>query len=513
VVGSSHRRPDDRAAADTDARLAWWWPAPLALAGLAWWWFGGEAARFLDLVGPAFGADGLQTPALPGPPSIGGVDPRALALGAGGAASAAGAVAVRRWWGDRYRLRSRSTADLLADAAADPIRPLWEQVFDFGTVGFVYSPAGMGKTDFLLAVVAASIKAALSGEPVAFCGRRMYGARWLVVSEQTSASVESYLRAWGLHAGDAAPYVRWITWEQARKKWRQTARAQHLPKDEQLMPPWNWSADMIQREANDQGCSAVLVDTYKQWVADTSASENDTGGVRKAVVPLQSLAEDGKRKAVLVSAHSSASLKLAGSETLKGLVGALTGMHVPDRKRWPTVRELVMDKNRNRRAPERIRVVRTEHPDGACEYHEWAPGATKGVVRPGKHPEPAPFAAGGIGGETRGEEAADERTNAAVPETTEPNPLLGLLTADGVSTADLGRALGWDRAKLKRELDKLKTAGRAEPTGAKAGKAAIWRAKSDGLAVAGTGAAGGPGGAGRGGVPGRAGDRARGAGG
>jgi hypothetical protein len=346
-------------------------------------------------------------------------------------------------------------------------------------VGFVYSPAGMGKTDFLLAAVAASIKAAVLGQPVVFCGREMHGARWLVVSEQTSASVESYLRAWGLHLGDALPYVRWITWEQARTTWRRSARWQRLPKDEQLMPPWTWTAEMLQREANDQGCSAVLLDTYKQWAVDSSASENDTGGVRKALVPLQALAEDGKRKAVLVSAHSSASLKLAGSETLKGLVGALTGMHKPDAARWPTVRELVMDKNRNREAPDRIRVVRTKHPDGACEYHEWTKEeGTKGVVRPGKAPEPAAFGMGGFGGETLKETEPNARTNAGPPEELgETDPLLGLLTAEGISTAVLCKELDWDRAKLKRELDKLKAAGRAEPTGEKDGRAVIWRTR------------------------------------
>ena len=30
------------------------------------------------------------------------------------------------------------------------------------------------------------------------------------------------------------------------------------------MPPWAWTAEMLQREANDRGCSAVLLDTYKQ---------------------------------------------------------------------------------------------------------------------------------------------------------------------------------------------------------------------------------------------------------
>jgi biotin operon repressor len=402
-------------------------------------------------------------------------------LGLGAAGLLGGGVAGVRRWRSRFRLRSRSTAELLADAARDPIRPLWQEVFDFGTVGFVYSPAGMGKTDFLLAAVAASIKAAVQGEPVVFCGRLMHGARWLVVSEQTSASVESYLRAWGLHLGDALPYVRWITWEQARTTWRRSARWQRLPKDEQLMPPWNWTAEMLQREANDQGCTAVLLDTYKQWAADTSASENDTGGVRKAVVPLQALAEDGKRKAVLVSAHSSASLKLAGSETLKGLVGALTGMHKPDAKRWPTVRELVMDKNRNRRAPDKIRVVRTEHPDGTCEYHEWVSGATKGVVRPGKTPEPAALDAGGVGGERLG---GTERTNGALPETNRLVVRLEANGADGVSTAVLTKELGWDRAKVKRELDKLKAVGKAEPTGEKDGRAVVWRAKSDGAVAA-----------------------------
>jgi hypothetical protein len=467
------------------------WKVSLSLAAVAlgWYLLSGEAARFADVVGAA----GVALPAphvphltsaLAGPPTIAGVDPRPMVFGAAGLAALGGAAAGARWWGNRFRLRSRSTVELLADAARDPIRPLWAEVFDFGTVGFVYSPAGMGKTDFLLAAVAASIKAAVQGEPVRFCGREMHGARWLVVSEQTSASVESYLRAWGLHLGDALPYVRWITWEQARTTWRRAARWQRLPKDEQLMPPWDWTAEMLQREASDQGCSAVLLDTYKQWAVDTSASENDTGGVRKAVVPLQALAEDGKRKVVLVSAHSSASLKLAGSESLKGLVGALTGMHKPDARRWPTVRELVMDKNRNRRAPDRIRVVRTEHPDGTCEYHEWTPGeGTKGVVRPGKTPEPAAFGTGGFGGETLRETTPNARTNAGIPDGGgATDPLLGLLTAQGISTAELLRTeplkgLGWDRAKLKRELDKLKKAGQAEPTGERDanGKAAIWR--------------------------------------
>lgn len=483
----SVRRPADDRFGGSESRPSgnpmWWWPIPLAGVGLAWYLLSGEAGRFADLLGAAgVSVPVPHLPALPGPRTIAGVDPRPAVLGAAGLATVGGGAAGVRRWRNRFRLRSRSTAELLEDAARDPIRPLWAEVFDFGTVGFVYSPAGMGKTDFLLAAVATSIKAAVQGEPVVFCGREMHGARWLVVSEQTSASVESYLRAWGLHLDDALPYVRWITWEQARKTWRASARWQRLPKDEQLMPPWNWTAEMLQREANDQGCSAVLLDTYKQWAADTSASENDTGGVRKAVVPLQALAEDGKRKAVLVSAHSSASLKLAGSETLKGLVGALTGMHKPDAKRWPTVRELVMDKNRNRRAPDRIRVVRTEHPDGACEYHEWTKEeATKGVVRPGKTPEPAAFGAGGIGGETLRETAPNARTNAAASEeTTTENPLLGLLTAEGISTAELLqieplKSQGWDRAKLKRELDKLKAAGQAEPTGEKDGRAVMWR--------------------------------------
>ncbi len=477
----ARRRPDLDAAERPAGHPLWWWPLPLAAAGAAWYLLSGEASRFADLLGAAGVAVPVpQAPTLPGVPAVLGVNPLPAALSAAGVAGLGGGAAGVRWWRNRFRLRSRSTAELLADAASDPIRPLWAEVFDFGTVGFVYSPAGMGKTDFLLAAVAASIKAAVQGEPVLFCGRLMYGARWLVVSEQTSASVESYLRAWGLHLDDALPYVRWITWEQARATWRRSARWQHLPKDEQLMPPWTWTAEMLQREASDQGCSAVLLDTYKQWAADTSASENDTGGVRKAVVPLQALAEDGKRKAVLVSAHSSASLKLAGSETLKGLVGALTGMHKPDAKRWPTVRELVMDKNRNRRAPDRIRVVRTEHPDGSCEYHEWVKEEfTKGVVRPGKAPEPAAFAVGGIGGEILGETAPNARTNAVPPASEAPaeatNPLLERLTSEGVSTAVLTTELGWDRAKLKRELDKLKALGQAEPTGEKDGRAAVWR--------------------------------------
>jgi hypothetical protein len=457
----------------------------LAAAALGWYLLSGEAARFADVMGAAGVAiPGPQVPHLPvltGPSTIAGVDPRPAVFGAAGLAALGGAVAGARWWGNRFRLRSRSTVELLADAARDPIRPLWAEVFDFGTVGFVYSPAGMGKTDFLLAAVAASIKAAVQGEPVRFCGREMHGARWLVVSEQTSASVESYLRAWGLHLGDALPYVRWITWEQARATWRRAARWQRLPKDEQLMPPWDWTAEMLQREASDQGCSAVLLDTYKQWAGDTSASENDTGGVRKAVVPLQALAEDGKRKAVLVSAHSSASLKLAGSESLKGLVGALTGMHKPDARRWPTVRELVMDKNRNRRAPDRIRVVRTEHPDGTCEYHEWTKDeGTKGVVRPGKIPEPAASGTGGFGGASAapsvGEKEGvhkevDTRTDG---QTDAFEDALKAAGADGISTTELGTKTGLPRQRVGERLNRLATQGKAEKVG-KQGKADKWR--------------------------------------
>jgi hypothetical protein len=416
----------------------------LAAAALGWYLLSGEAARFADVMGAAGVAiPGPQVPHLPvltGPSTIAGVDPRPAVFGAAGLAALGGAVAGARWWGNRFRLRSRSTVELLADAARDPIRPLWAEVFDFGTVGFVYSPAGMGKTDFLLAAVAASIKAAVQGEPVRFCGR-----------------------------------------EKARATWRRAARWQRLPKDEQLMPPWDWTAEMLQREASDQGCSAVLLDTYKQWAVDTSASENDTGGVRKAVVPLQALAEDGKRKAVLVSAHSSASLKLAGSESLKGLVGALTGMHKPDARRWPTVRELVMDKNRNRRAPDRIRVVRTEHPDGTCEYHEWTKDeGTKGVVRPGKIPEPAASGTGGFGGASAapsvGEKEGvhkevDTRTDG---QTDAFEDALKAAGADGISTTELGTKTGLPRQRVGERLNRLATQGKAEKVG-KQGKADKWR--------------------------------------
>jgi hypothetical protein len=99
-------------------------------------------------------------------------------------------------------------------------------------------------------------------------------------------------------------------------------------------------------------------------------------------------------------------------------------------------------------------------------------------------PVPAAFAAAFAGekeGVNKEEDTPNVRPNerSEVPKT-DGELLLGLLTAEGISTAKLLQAdelTGWDRAKLKRGLDKLKKAGQAEPTGERDanGKAAIWR--------------------------------------
>jgi hypothetical protein len=207
--------------------------------------------------------------------------------------------------------------------------------------------------------------------------------------------------------------------------------------------------------------------------------------------------------------HTTKAGSYAGSNALLASCDIMYRLHRPP-KAPENVRELERDKSRAEDSPRAHQMV-LQDGEGYLAYD-----SSKGVIRPGKAPQmpplaasiaplgappeplplpvvgrpdgpvqpviPAPFVAAFAGekeGVTREETGPNERTN-ATPEAgqTDGEKLLGLLTAGGISTVKLTAGLGWDRAKLKRELDKLAASGKAEKTGELEGRAPLWRKKT-----------------------------------
>jgi hypothetical protein len=381
-------------------------------------------------------------------------------------------------------------------------RPILEGVLYRDGVTLLYSPPGVGKSEFAFALIAASIKAAVSVEGYAdFVGLRVYPAKWYVLSEQTRRGLLPYLRRHGLAEADVEGRIIWETWHNVKRRWRG-------PLGETGNPTWERIAPAAIADAKRHKCTAFVLDTLMQWTADTSGALQDVGGVRKTFDPLMTMADDGL--AVLPLMHTTKAGSYAGSNALLASCDIMYRLHRPP-KAPENVRELERDKSRAEDSPRAHQMV-LQDGEGYLAYD-----SSKGVIRPGKAPQmpplaasaaplgappeplplpvvgrpdgpvqpvvPAPFVAAFAGekeGVTREETGPNERTNATQGAAqTDGEKLLGLLTVGGISTAKMlqaGALAGWDRAKLKRELEKLARDGTAELVG-KDGRAGIWRRK------------------------------------
>lgn len=460
-MSTSRRRPDPDAAERPAGGPPWWASLSLASVAVGWYLLSGEAVRFAGMLADA----GVSIPQLPAP-QLPGIAPAPPLMGAAGVAGVAAAGGVAWVYRESRRLvRGQSTRRFLRGADTELARPVLEGVLYRDGVTLLYAPPGMGKSEFAFALIAASVRAAVQGAPVDFVGLKVYPAKWYILSEQTKRGLLPYLRRHGLTAADADPWVVWETWHNVKRQWRGRLRRSGNP-------TWEETGPGAVAAAKRHGCTAFVLDTLFQWAADTSGALQDIGGVRKTFDPLQTMAEAGV--AVLTLLHTNKNGSYAGSYALQAACDIMYRLHHPA-KTPENVRELERDKTRAEGSPPHH--LMSLEGDG---YRAW--GATKGVVRPGKAPEPEPRSGAASAGEEEGVQGAatpNERTNerSADTPTEAGNPLLQLLTAEGVSTAALCVALGWDRAKLKRELDKLKAGGQAEPTGEKepGGKAAMWR--------------------------------------
>lgn len=295
--------------------------------------------------------------------------------GAGSAVGAPGAPAAERLPAPgAFRLKGRTTRALLRQRTQAPRHFLGHLLVE-GWVTLLVAGGGVGKTDWFLAFVAASLRARAAqrrGEPLPrFCGLEVLPARWYVLSEQTAETLLPYLRRWGLDAADAAAGVVWVTWDDACRRWTKQGY--------DGFPTFAHVAPAAERDARRQGCDGILWDTYMQWAADTSGNVNDTGGVRRCFARFKAAAAGGgwwlwrrRRLSIAVNLHTNKAGQVAGNESIKASCDALYVLEAPDpqnERGQGHVRVLTCHKSRDRESPRKL-VVATDPETGAYDLYQ-----------------------------------------------------------------------------------------------------------------------------------------------
>lgn len=297
-------------------------------------------------------------------------------------------LACARWlignWGvggslsgvPQLRLRSRTTKQLLRVRVR---RRPWAMhgYLRQGAITLLFSEPGGGKSEWAFALVAA-MAALRSGQEGTFMGRGIRGGRVFILSEQSVDSLQDYAVRHRMHQGIAKGQVHWVTFDEVREVWHR-----HGGEGE---PPWEAVAEWAQQDMKRRRCEIFVLDTYGQWVGETSAAENDVGGVRRAFAPLHAIKHAGL--AVLSIMHTNKAGQLRGGNALKGQCDFAFKLSLvpqaPD-----TVRQLVREKSRTLGETPKVLMMDLTEDRG---YVEWRsdPAARKGQRQRGADIEPFP---------------------------------------------------------------------------------------------------------------------------
>jgi hypothetical protein len=347
----------------------------LAAAALGWYLLSGEAGRFAGLLAPALSVGAPGQPALAFAPGVArpATPPTPVLAGGGAAGVLAAAGGAWVYAESRKLVHGRATRRFLRGADKELARPVLEGVLYRDGVTLLYAPPSMGKSEFAFALVAASIKAAVSVEGSAdFVGLKVYPAKWYILSEQTRRGLLPYLRRHGLSEADVEGRVIWETWHNVKRRWRGRLR-------ETGNPTWERVAPAALADAKRHGCTAFLLDTLFQWAGDTSGALQDVGGVHRTFDPLMTLADAGI--GVLTLMHTTKSGSYAGSYALQASCDIMYRLHHPA-KTPENVRELERDKTRDQgRHPARQGPRARDAPSPAYPLSGGARHARPGRVR------------------------------------------------------------------------------------------------------------------------------------
>lgn len=327
-----------------------------------------------------------------------------------------------------------------------------------GYITLLFGPSGGGKTELVLAVIAASLRAA---EP--FCGRALKRAKWYYAMEQADENFAPYLEAWGLDDAVAKGRLKIVTRSEISAVWHAHGH--------EAVPDWMDVAPLLLEDAGRWGADVFVLDTLLDW---SGAPDNAT--LRKHMGPIRA-AVSTHGYAFLAVGHTNQQGGLLGATAFWKLCEVVLRLEMPWGKYDPR-RVLHFEKDRARGTVPQLAVRRDMDADPPTYRLVGADDGEAAAEVPANVVDMASRRKG-VGVRSLGEKK-NERTKARAKRDPDEATLNTVLRRRGpISTVALAEATGWDANKTHRVLAKLRERGAVERAG-KDGRAAVWQLASGG---------------------------------